>query len=643
MNAFSTAYRVARAELSLFRRYPRLRLTLPGLILIPALYAFIYLDSVWDPASRTPQLPVTLVNLDRGVDLGTQGVNLGDELAQNLQTQRHFGYQLQTDPEKARQDVREGRSAFALVIPADFTSAALSASSAGAGKLIVFASEGNNYVGAGFARRFAVELGHQVNETLNERRWATVLGTTASSANKLEQLRSGLERLHEGAEKLDSNLAALRDSIGPAQASAQRLHEGSAAWAEGSRALATSLRAVEARRPAAADLALLRDGMATTQAAQVQLRDALARAEDGARRLALGLTELREEVAPIPLIGDRAIEATAPLLDGALQLQAGLRLSRDGTGRLIDGAQQLQFGVTQLVDGLGLQAQALSAIVARLPADDRLDEAVAGTRSLMDAAEQFRSGTVALQSGSTRLSAGLGTLLTSLPASVDGPRGSARGLAASVEPHLEIEAPVRNNGMGFLPNFLPVGLWLGAVMTAFIFHLRRVPVVFREQSRLGILLGKMTVLGGVNLAQAGCLLVMCTALLGLQPVHALGLASTMMLTALTFMLLILLLVRLLGDLGKGAALMLLILQLSAAGGVVPIELSSDFYGLISPWLPFTWAVRAVRASAFGAFGHEWGAALGVLCLFTATLVVLLLFVGRWQFVERADHRPAMDV
>ena len=154
--------------------------------------------------------------------------------------------------------------------------------------------------------------------------------------------------------------------------------------------------------------------------------------------------------------------------------------------------------------------------------------------------------------------------------------------------------------------------------------------------------GKVSFLAAINLAQAGCVLLMCQLLLGLNPVHALGLALTMALSALTFMLLILLLVRLMGDLGKGVALVLLILQLSAAGGVMPVELASDFYGAISPWLPITWAVRGVRASAFGAFGDEWGTAVGVLLLFGLAFASLGVLTGRWQFVERHEQRLAID-
>lgn len=61
---------VARADLGLVARYARLRWILPAIAVIPAFYAFIYLDSVWDPASRTGALPVAIVNLDGGASVG---------------------------------------------------------------------------------------------------------------------------------------------------------------------------------------------------------------------------------------------------------------------------------------------------------------------------------------------------------------------------------------------------------------------------------------------------------------------------------------------------------------------------------------------------------------------------------------------
>lgn len=43
----------------------------------------------------------------------------------------------------------------------------------------------------------------------------------------------------------------------------------------------------------------------------------------------------------------------------------------------------------------------------------------------------------------------------------------------------------------------------------------------------------------------------------------------------------------------------LVLQLSGAGGTFPIELSSPFFQAINPFLPFTYAIAAMREAVGG--------------------------------------------
>jgi putative membrane protein len=69
------------------------------------------------------------------------------------------------------------------------------------------------------------------------------------------------------------------------------------------------------------------------------------------------------------------------------------------------------------------------------------------------------------------------------------------------------------------------------------------------------------------------------------------------------------LVRAIGDAGKALSMVLLTLQTSASGGLLPVELSGSLYEWVSPWLPMTWVVKGIKASMFGAFNHEWGTPL----------------------------------
>ena len=53
MNILRSAVAVFQLETRLLRNFPKLRVSVLGIVLIPALYSFIYLESVWDPAQRT--------------------------------------------------------------------------------------------------------------------------------------------------------------------------------------------------------------------------------------------------------------------------------------------------------------------------------------------------------------------------------------------------------------------------------------------------------------------------------------------------------------------------------------------------------------------------------------------------------------
>ena len=98
---------------------------------------------------------------------------------QALLRQHLFDWQVFDDREAARQAVRRGELSFAVLIPGDFSEQALPGREAGAARLTLYTSEGNSYSAAGFAKRFAPELAHRVNESLNEQRWALVLETAA--------------------------------------------------------------------------------------------------------------------------------------------------------------------------------------------------------------------------------------------------------------------------------------------------------------------------------------------------------------------------------------------------------------------------------------------------------------------------------
>ena len=668
---WSSVAEVVRWELGLLRAHPKLALACAGLVLVPAVYAWIYLFAMWDPAAHTRDLPAGLVSLDEGARYRDRELNLGREVLDQIERHAQFAYRRYDDPARARQEVRTGRLAFLLEIPADFSRSALPGEQPGAAKLTIYTSEGNNFASAEFARRFAPEVARRVNTMLAEARWDLVLARASGSQRTLQDLRTALDELQRGADELQTGLARARegsqqlagggaaalDATARLRAGATQLADGTQQLGGGMRQLGASLRALDARRPLESELAALRGGLQAQVEGQRELLRGLESLVDGSRRLEGGLGQLRETADDLPLFGGRLVEGLAPVALGAQQLGAGLEQARAGQARLLQGSVRLQDGVGTLVDGSLRAAQGLSALTGRLPEDARLDSLGEGARvlvrghdALLAGLQPVGSGALALQSGLSRLADGAGRLQTglelvrrALPETVDRPEGSAQGLAESVEPVVEVVAPVPNQGSALTPNFVPLALWVGAVMVAFIVHLRRIPAPLADRSRTALAAGKLALPIAVVLLQALVMLMMLAWLLRV-PLPRLGLFSLLLATtSVAFLALVWALVRLLGDIGKVVAVLLLIVQVSAAGALLPIQLSDEAFQAMHPYLPLTWVVQAFRASLFGAFEGAFWPAYGVVAGIAAACLLVGTVAGRWRPVPAEDWRPPLDL
>lgn len=592
---------IAATDLALLWCTPRLWLAACVLALVPSVYALIYLSSVWDPNAKAGELPVAIVNLDQGYDYRGRNHNVGAELTQTLLQRGGFGLRRMDDADAAREQVRRGRLAFAVIIPRDFSATAVPGTRAGSGNVIVVLSEGNNYVAAGFARRFAVELGHQVNEALNEQRWEQVLLSADGSGRSLEMLRAGMAELRSGARAYQEGVVRYSATAGQ---------------------LAAGIRQMGAALPADSELRALRTGSQRLTQGQRELRGGLEKLEAGANRLGSGAAQLQEETSGIPFIGERIGASAGELAAGGRQLADGLAEAQEANTRLVRGASRVEEGVGRLVDGLGQLAE-------RLPDDGRLDA--------------FARGGEELVRGATRLRTGIELVDSALPASAGKLDGSARGLADSVEPVLEVQAPVANNGSAFAPNMIAMALWLGAAMAVYLFNLRILSTEHAAAPALARTLGRYLAPAAVVLVQTALIVLVLRLVLGIAVPDYGSFALVMLTAGQAFLAIVFLLLRTFGEVGKLFVILLLMLQLAAGGGVMPIELTADFFQAVHDWLPFTWVVKALRASLFGAYDHGWFSAWLDLALVGLGALLLASLVRRWKIVAPADYRPGIGL
>jgi len=633
---------LAQIEWRLFKNHPRLLWAALVVLLIPALYLLIYLYSVWDPSGRATALPVGLVNLDQGYTYRDKQLNMGNELMARLHAQQQFGFQNLDNEQEARHKVRSGQLAFTLIVPADFSANAVPGLRDGQGRLVIYTSAGNNYQNSVLAAQFARVLGEDVNRTLNEQRWSLVLSASAGSQHSVDRLRDGLNQLGHGAKELAQGAAQAESAGSSLQQGASRLQNNVQRLADGARQLGAGIRATEAGLPPVEDVRGLRIGAEALAAGHLELNKGLQELRSASQSMLSRVSTFKSEVGTNLFV-------PAPLTDGLDQLHQGVELldkgmqqAQEGQDKLSQGANALSNNIRTLTFGVRDLRRGMRSMSGSLPEDQQLDQLRSGAADLSQGAQQLNDGLRRLSQGARYLSAGLELMAKEVPRSVGAVDGSAQGLAHSVNPVLEVEAPVANHGSGLAPNIIAAALWLGAGVAAFLIHVRGLPSVARHFSPLSQVVGKLLVPCGMVLLQAGLVFGIAHNLLGITLRHPTALALTLASASLAFFFVVFAMTRALGDAGKALAMLFLAIQISASGGFLPIELSGSLYAQISPWLPMTWVVRALKACMFGAYEDNWQTPLMIITLWGLAALVLTCFVGRWRFAPSRRMQPAMD-
>jgi putative membrane protein len=193
------------------------------------------------------------------------------------------------------------------------------------------------------------------------------------------------------------------------------------------------------------------------------------------------------------------------------------------------------------------------------------------------------------------------------------------------------------------PYFAGLSLWVGVVMASFIFQLRWFSKTLRRASKAALFAGRAVVPLVMAFGQATLLTLALRFLVGVE-MPSLGVFWLLtLLTSAVFFSVLMLLLGFLGDAGKVAGLLLLIFQMASSGGIFPVQLSGGVYAASNPYLPFTWVLRAYRATLFGAYNGAWPRFAAVVLAFGVIAALLTARFGRWKQVPRKQFAPALDV
>jgi len=481
----------------------------------------------------------------------------------------------------------------------------------------------------------------------------SIAAGASSAAGAGRQLAAGLTRLESSGATLTTSAAAvaagaaqLREGVDGLESGAQQVTEAGARLQSEAHDLGSLLAALAAAHPEVTSDPTFAQIQATGTklSGRVQeLASTLSAAGQVARQLAEGADQLKTGTEALSQGVDAYVAGAQSASQGAQQLSSGLDTLASGSATLASGLSAAQAGAASLAQGsqsLAAGAETLGAGVGS--AKDGAEELYSGLGSLAAGSAALAGGLQDGADGAQQLAGGLTASVVNIPADTDAQRETRTAVMSSPVSLEESDAhPIPNYGTGFTPYFIPLALWVGALMTYFVVRAVNNRALAGTASDLTVALSGYWPAAAVTAAQAVIMMLVLQFALGLTPTNVALYYLFGVFVSLVFTAIMQFLNVSMGTAGKFLAGVLLMPQLTSAAGTFPLETVPRFFQAINPFLPMTYVVlglrQAVTLGDVGALGWDVAA---LLCFGLIAFGATLLTVRRRRVWTMDRLKPA---
>ena len=177
-----------------------------------------------------------------------------------------------------------------------------------------------------------------------------------------------------------------------------------------------------------------------------------------------------------------------------------------------------------------------------------------------------------------------------------------------------------NYGSGMSPFYTVLALWVGALLMVSLLTVEVHEPGANYKSH-EIYFGRFLTFLTIGLAQAFIVAMGDIFLLGTYVVDKFWFVLFSLFIGGVFVCIVYSLVSVFGNVGKSMAIILLVLQVAGSGGTFPIQMLPKFFQTIYPFLPFTYAISAIRETVGGML---WDIVIRDLLVLSAFVVIMLV-------------------
>lgn len=209
-----------KKEWSTFLKNRWLIIVAIAIIAIPSIYSGIFLGSIWDPYGNTSNIPVAVVNEDQKVTYNQTVLDVGKELASNLEKNDSMNFSL-VSATKADQGLKNGDYYMIITIPSDFSKNATTLLEKEPEKMVLTytTNPGTSYIASKMDDSAIAKIKEEVSATVTKTYAKTIFEQINNIGNGMNEATDGSSQINDGASQLidgnnliTTNLKTLADS-----------------------------------------------------------------------------------------------------------------------------------------------------------------------------------------------------------------------------------------------------------------------------------------------------------------------------------------------------------------------------------------------------------------------------------------------
>jgi len=617
------AKEIFKNDINAIIKNPVVLVVLTVIILIPSLYALLNIQATWDPYSQTSNIKVAMVDEDSGYNYNGTNYNIGNTLVDELKNNTDFNWQF-VDKETALNGVKNGDYYAALIIPGNFSEELFSiqTSTPQQAKIDYIVNDKLNPVAPRLTNAGADALQTKINDEVIQTIDGIIFGKLSNVGELAKENKADFLKTKSFINELNGNLGNIDASIKEANSDMSTIND---IWPKISAELPEAQKESNSIRTAYDSLysqitANPQQALTTVQNMETTANDMLISLKytDAALTALYNATGDAQLKPVITQIEDNIVKVNKVI--GILkELELAIKDGNNPQGKLTE----LKSSIDEMDDGINLLANNKDNI------NQKINEA---SSKLNLANNKWPTVRNAIQIAALKLNSindgDIDNLIAYSNMNQDDVQNYFNSPVQLEKNHIY---PVDTYGSALAPFYIAISLWIGCIIAIAMITMR-IKKGNLNYTAESVYIGRMGLFLIIGTLQA-LLVAIGAILLHVQMTSMILFTLTTLFIGLCAMIVVYSLASAFGNAGKAIAIIILVLQITATGGIFPVDILPPFFKSIHPYLPLTYAVGTLREVVAGVVWNIYWYNMVMLALFPIAAFLITILIK-----EKVDKR-----